>query len=797
DEPAALAREGGSSLFQQATHQDDHLLVDTVERLEGTTEPYVAYRPDSLLGRGRHDGVTANAFFGLAEGSHRFAYRWSFPDLGQNIAVTVGHPVDPDVPPALDDVMTTTAGQSEILLEILAEVAVQGELFLVTGQILLDGQPAADLNYTYPVVRNDSGVIINAALLGVTPVFEHPASGEFRLVLERDGQTLIDERYLQRGLVWEQPWPDFENHPMDTPITIENRLAWDLGPAMDDGADAPRWRAVAAGAEYPPRAFNGVPQYAPGRDVHFTFDPENVLISPRTGDGRPGSVTLRPEMGFEYASREAFREDVRARECQTVFGYSVEGRAISYDAPPPVLASSSFFRDEDSGGLIPARIRQLFADNARFDPSVLQRNQGTVFKADVLSCLFEDPQIRWTFVVTGERPIDPEDPDTDFETFTAFATDSGDWSDFTEGYVLEIPWDGRDPEGNLAAPGTYQANLNVEVRERTRVDRNGNEILLATSAGASLEILGQQEVRITTFTADPAEFDPVTVERVLFNAGTEISGFTETPIYDWSFRILNPDGSDLLSLDSPGGGPGFGFEWNGRNGDNILASGTYTAEVTVVARSPSDPTVRPSDTKTLSIQVGEGSELAGVLELEDDETGELLGTSEVQPAPYDPQDPIASLGPIAGPTLNLGRSNDAILLKPRNQSKVMTIRYFAPPPRKVPMEVLVKLSHSDPQGVKIRLDVANETSSSILYRAQVTFAGTTDAAQRQIGVKSPAANSYTTVDGSSGEVNPGDPDVDPPVPPGDPEIHYECGNAQDGIVWEGLNPGATRMGFAA
>ncbi|MEW6281721.1 MAG: hypothetical protein AB1758_24140, partial [Candidatus Eremiobacterota bacterium] len=42
------------------------------------------------------------------------------------------------------------------------------------------------------------------------------------------------------------------------------------------------------------------PQYAPGRDVHFTFDPENVLISPRTGDGRPGSVTLRPEMGFEY-----------------------------------------------------------------------------------------------------------------------------------------------------------------------------------------------------------------------------------------------------------------------------------------------------------------------------------------------------------------------------------------------------------------------------------------------------------------------------------------------------------------
>ncbi|MEW6279804.1 MAG: hypothetical protein AB1758_14345, partial [Candidatus Eremiobacterota bacterium] len=274
-------------------------------------------------------------------------------------------------------------------------------------------------------------------------------------------------------------------------------------------------------------------------------------------------------------------------------------------------------------------------------------------------------------------------------------------------------------------------------------------------------ILGQQEVRITTFTADPAEFDPVTVERVLFNAGTEISGFTETPIYDWSFRILNPDGSDLLSLDSPGGGPGFGFEWNGRNGDNILASGTYTAEVTVVARFPSDPTVRPSDTKTLSIQVGEGSEEPFTRLFIYDEDGALLASSEpeVLDPPFPERDPIAEIPPdvvVDARFRNL--SNNSFLNLRRDQNRAirhtLDILIQTGANQVSPIRVNVKLSHSVPQGidVPVRFTGSDVLTGTKNFAGQVTLAGTTDAPRQQLGVREGENNTFSSYDQTSDSV---------------------------------------------
>ncbi|MEW6277432.1 MAG: hypothetical protein AB1758_02335, partial [Candidatus Eremiobacterota bacterium] len=605
--PETSRHQGSSHLSQQTFRQQGNLEIYSLDRLEGDAEPFVAYRPENLIARSRHDGVApGNRQLVLTHGSHHLTYRWTFPDLGNVIAVTVGHPTDPDSRPVYDDI-SVIAGRTGVVLEILVDVGTAGsaggEVFTLTGQFLLDGQVVMALDTTAnPVLRDEFGNIRNTAIWPVIPIFEHPASGEFTLESQIDDAEPYSERYIQRALVWEQPWPSFPDHPLDTPVLIENRFGWDLGPALTP-EDAPRWRAGAPGASFPPTNPDGTPAYSTGGEVSFTYDPELLDISARGADA-PRTFTLVPEMDSEYATQEAYRQAVQARECQTLFSYFVEGQAISYDSLPTLRATTVRTGEFSNGGLVPARIRQLYADNSRFEPDRIQVGQSTTFKADVVSCLFEDPQIFWTLTVEGERLVDPEDPEGDVETFLAFTAGTEDWQDFGPDFALQAAWNGLLPDGSTAPAGTYTANLEVKVRERTRVDRDGNPIELTANGTAQVQLFGQR-LEIHDFLATPPSVDPATVEDVRFTATAVPIDFVDSPDIAWHFRFLNPEGTEVVSTDI-GFGPGQAFDFflDTHPGGQALPAGVYTAELRAEAVSPSAPTPVWSELATVSITVG-------------------------------------------------------------------------------------------------------------------------------------------------------------------------------------------------
>ncbi|MEW6277849.1 MAG: hypothetical protein AB1758_04430, partial [Candidatus Eremiobacterota bacterium] len=341
------------------------------------------------------------------------------------------------------------------------------------------------------------------------------------------------------------------------------------------------------------------PAYTPGTQVSFTYDPELLEISARGGDA-PRTFTLVPEMDGEYASREAYRLGVQARECQTLFSYFVEGQAISYDTQPTLRATTRRSGEFSNGGLVPARIRQLYADNARFEPGRIQVGQPTTFKADVVSCLFEDPQIFWTLTVEGERLVDPEDPEGDVETFPAFTAGTEDWQDFGPDFALQAGWNGLLPDGSPAPAGLYSAGLEVKVRERTRVDRDGNPIELISGGSAQVQLFGER-LEIHDFLATPPSVDPATVEDLRFAATAVPIDFVDSPDIAWHFRFLNPEGTEVVATDI-GFGPGRAFDFF--LDTQALSTGIYTAELRAEAVSPSAPTPVWSEVATVRVTVG-------------------------------------------------------------------------------------------------------------------------------------------------------------------------------------------------
>lgn len=544
--------ESGSALLQMTTHQAEGspLLVYTLDPLQGESSPYLAYRPETLQVRSPHNGITYRVP-ALEIGSHVLRYAWTVPPSSTATLVAV-QPENLSQFSQADIFAIPESNRVETVLEL--NVTAEGDRFFVRGEARVNDQLLLSLDAPAgSVIRNGSGQVTNRAVLPLFPTFKHPVSGLFSLAITLDGETEVEESYLQRGLTWESDWPVIETADF-SPIQFTNRLVWDVGDPTVEESSA-RWRATFPGDTFPRWTTQPLQPFQTGAQAAFAWNPDSLELSAR-GD-RPTSFRLVPEgLEPEYADSEAFRQ---ARETTVTYPYSVEGQAVSYPSPPPLYTKAR------GGGMVPARIRQLFVENARFDPELAQGSESTTFRADVLSFHFDEPQIRWRLEIGAAGKTLAQE----------------EWLEFDESYELAIPWDRTDEFGDAVPPGFYTGDLTVEVREKTRVDRQGNPILLQGLASAEYVIPdGSADVTITSFTATPNLLQASTPATVRFEAAAVTSGFDGEPQLRWTLLVQTPAGTPLYSTERTGTLAQLLVDWPAPS----LPAGIYTARLRVEAR---------------------------------------------------------------------------------------------------------------------------------------------------------------------------------------------------------------------
>ncbi len=245
------------------------------------------------------------------------------------------------------------------------------------------------------------------------------------------------------------------------------------------------------------------------------------------------------------------------------------------------------------GGLVPAKQRQLYIDNARFELNPTRTGQGATFRADVVSFFFDEPQIRWSFTLTGPHP------DGGDHTYVSAGTE--DFQDFGSDFVLQIPWNGQTADGQPAPPGFYQGTLEVEVRERTRVGPTGGPISLPASWSGELEVASDKTIKIVNLAAVPPTLAPGQSSPIQVTAGADLTGFDETPNIEWELSVLDPDGLEVAGQLAAGPLASFEGVWNAEN----VRGGVYQLILRAVV--PDEPGVE--DEAALPFMVGAGRSL--------------------------------------------------------------------------------------------------------------------------------------------------------------------------------------------
>lgn len=567
-------REDGdpSDLFQFTIHEQANqggaIFYYVLDRLKGTTEPFIGYTPEILIGRSPHNGITAPLPV-LKNGGNVITYRWTIPSSSELVDVAL----QPTILTQPDHAYLTflPSGGNEVTLTF--NLNFSEDSGRAVGEVTLNGQHLADID-----------TAANPQLAGILPLFRRPHSGLYHLSMTHNGEVKVDSSYVQRRLAWENPWPIIENGDVNTPITFTNRLVWKVGDdTLAADGDLPRWRAQFPGDSFPRSTGNQPQPYQEGANVSITWDPSALELSGRgLVDGR--SFRLAPDEGGEYESAEQYREDIQARDPVTSFHYSVEADAATFQTFNPILRQSV-----NASGLVPAKARQVYIDNPRFQPNPPQPGQLLTFRADILSFFFDDPQIRWRLEIVSED---------DGQTVRTF--EQAEWADFPTGLDFHVDWDQADGAGHPVPPGNYRGNLRVEVRERTKVDRNGNNILVLAENFAQV-YTGEKSLTVELF-PNPESFESGEVGQVLLLASAEVKGLATPPQIHWRTTVQNREGVTLFDLESTSTSENFNTVWQAQaeNGD-ALPDGVYL--VKTVAEIP-DGNLRAE--KTIPFQIGTG-----------------------------------------------------------------------------------------------------------------------------------------------------------------------------------------------
>ncbi len=541
-----------------------------MDTLEGTSQPFVAYTPEIFIGRSPHNGVTT-PLPSLEPGNNVVVYHWTVTDSSQPLDVAL-QPTTLTKPEFASQTLIPT-GSNEVTLTFNLNRIGDASSAQVQGEVTLNGQHLANIDST-----------TNPDLANLLPLFRCTRSGHYHLTMTHNGTVEVDEDYVQRSLAWETPWPSIENGDVNSPIAFTNRLVWKVGDeVLPTNSDQPRWRARFPGDSFPLQVAGQDQPYQDGSQPSFTWDPSSLELSARGVTN--GRFRLVPsDAGVEESGfNERLREEVQAREPQTTFEYAVEADAVTFEHYSPVLRQRV-----NASGLVPGKVRQVYIENARFEPDPPVPELPLTFRADIFSFFFDEPEIRWQLVLVNED-----------EGLPVKSFGPTDWVDFTAGYLLQAEWDRTDASGQPVPPGSYRGDLLVEVREKTKRTREGNPIVVSAVDLARV-FTGAKSLAVE-LSADPASLESGQTASVSLRAFATVRGLEPVPPIRWTSTVFSPSGAEISVNQSAAGTQEFNTVWDPRGPDGSpLPDGTY--QIKAVAEIPGD-SLRAE--KTLFFAIGD------------------------------------------------------------------------------------------------------------------------------------------------------------------------------------------------
>lgn len=266
---------------------------------------------------------------------------------------------------------------------------------------------------------------------------------------------------------------------------------------------------------------------------------------------------------------------------------------------------------------------------------------------------------------------------------------------------------------------------------------------------------------------------------------------------DWTLRVYDDEGNEIEgSWEGPTPGP----PWMGQGVVDIswlppsdLTTGELKFVLTITdCRQPPDLQIlarnEPCQTLTEEVTITYG-EKKGLLQIEDEESGMLLATSDPVPYVGGSDFLLASLDvALAPPMILLSSSNDAILMKRRNQPQRFKVRYLVKnvdAQGKDDVPVTISSSVSNPSGFDVTLQKGSTGLTHTEFSAVMTLSDHGSSGGNSLKIDSVSGPTFSTVDNTSGKVRPG----------ANAETDYWNGDAQDADEWRRYEPGR-ELGFS-
>lgn len=318
---------------------------------------------------------------------------------------------------------------------------------------------------------------------------------------------------------------------------------------------------------------------------------------------------------------------------------------------------------------------------------------------------------------------------------------------------INADWEAQKSDGTPLDDGVYQIHVRAEIQDEDLVVEK--TILFPIGAQGLL-------IEALTITPNPISFEeqePGT-EGGTFSADILSTESTETATADWTLEIKPVDGAPVRTL---AGQVTLTFDpqseeqqpthfetfWDGRNEQGeLVEEGEYLATLTVdPCRDGSQDCVASAD--AAFTVAGEFA-----LEIRDEETNELLATSEMESW----QEPFPFIGPLAqaypselADATFLGPKNNQFLFVEAGQSKSLRViirtARMAKPER---LTIKASLSKSFPSGINVTLGrYATVDFGGSGYLNRLTLADTTSDNEDQLGIRRGLSQTFSSWDPNS------------------------------------------------
>ncbi len=510
--PQVLRRELNtpSALEQRLASSDLNFSTFTTTPLKGP-EPSIAYKQASS--QAAHNGITFSCSPMFAAGSHTLTAKFDFPGtgpLGVFPYLQVGDLFQYSSPNNRGAFASTQSGVT----------------FGMTTSVNGDGNGTQEITM-------EGGILYSGPLLRIVPWISSFQSGLHHATVTIDGETVVDEDFIQRGLLFKDRLPQISAGQPDN-IAVQTSFGWtDDGAAIDDtiSVDSPRWRAALGNTKNQAEGSLSSSAWHDGNAVSFTI---NNLRETLTKNLQPlTQVPIDPR--------------AKTYESNKTLNYAVQAQA---------LASFRYFGMTDFGQ-VPGFRRDVILSNFQQNPPRATLGTPVVFEFDINAINFEsgNPQVDFGLA---------EDPQTGvFEFFS-----HGELSETDTGWHVRVPW--------TAAPlSSPSGRLFVSVTESSD---SGKAAYVTQDFQVSLDEQNKK-LRIENADPNPKTFDPSKGESSGLEYDVRWSGLGTPPQIHTQVKILNPDGTVFFTFENQiRNEASFHISlppWNGRDAQGNLIDGPF------------------------------------------------------------------------------------------------------------------------------------------------------------------------------------------------------------------------------